>query len=424
MADMTCLAEGLVVPADFELTGINQNEIVVGPTGSGKSFSNGYSRLLHTTESSVVIPMSKKAIKEKFEPMFKERGYKTIDLDFAHPEKCKVGYDPLDYVQSDEDVIRLAKNLIASDQTRQRTGQNDPYWNESATSVLAAEISLILMKAEDEGTKASFADVIRLHRSLRVETESNLIKTNLDKRFEEFERRHPNNQATELWKTVKGLARSTASCIFSTVNNAIDKIFTENILKMIEKKKRISFKELGSKKVALFITTSPTNTAVQNFVNVLYADMFHTLFETAENSKEGRLRIPVHVICDDFACGSRIRGFEDYISIFRAARISVTILLQSESQLISMYGEAAASTIINNCDTYVYMGGMDITTCNNISKKANKPFDKVMYMPLEQVMVFRRGSKPYFSRRYQLLNDPLYQKLVDKKMQISQEKSL
>ncbi len=174
----------------------------------------------------------------------------------------------------------------------------------------------------------------------------------------------------------------------------------------------------------MFITTSPTNTAVQNFVNVLYADMFHTLFETAENSKEGRLRIPVHVICDDFACGSRIRGFEDYISIFRAAGISVTILLQSESQLISMYGEAAASTIINNCDTYVYMGGMDITTCNNISKRANKPFDKVMYMPLEQVMVFRRGSKPYFSRRYQLLNDPLYQKLVDKKMQISQEKSL
>ena len=37
MSDMSCLAEGLVVPADFEQTGINLNEIVVGPTGCGKT---------------------------------------------------------------------------------------------------------------------------------------------------------------------------------------------------------------------------------------------------------------------------------------------------------------------------------------------------------------------------------------------------
>ena len=43
MADLTCVAEGLGVPADFEQTGLNLNELVVGPIGCGKSFSNGYS---------------------------------------------------------------------------------------------------------------------------------------------------------------------------------------------------------------------------------------------------------------------------------------------------------------------------------------------------------------------------------------------
>ena len=62
MPDMTCLAEGIVVPSAFELTGITGNELVVGPTGSGKSFSNAYSRLLHTNESSVVVPIAKKAM--------------------------------------------------------------------------------------------------------------------------------------------------------------------------------------------------------------------------------------------------------------------------------------------------------------------------------------------------------------------------
>ena len=128
----------------------------------------------------------------------------------------------------------------------------------------------------------------------------------------------------------------------------------------------------------------------------------------AESNEDGKLDVPVHIICDDFACGSRIIDFENYISIFRAAGISVTLLLQSESQLSSMYGEYAAKTIINNCDTYVYMGGMDDETCRSISTKANKTVASLMALPKENVIVFRRGEKPFFSKRYQINNDPEY----------------
>lgn len=421
MADFTCLAEGMVVPADFAQTGLNLNEIVVGPTGCGKSMSNAYSRLVHTTESSVVVPVAKKAIKDKFTKMFKERGYQVIDLDFAHPEKCKIGYDPLDFIETEEDVVNLARNFVGTDGSKNRMGEADPYWNDSATSVLAAEIALIRQNAIAIGEKPTFADVVRLHRSIKFDQNQQLMKTNLDSLFDMAEKLCPGNQATELWKTVKDLAPRTASCIFSIVNNAIDKIFSKNVIEITKKEKRVSFKQLGSKKIALFITTSPMNKTLQNLVNVLYADLFRELFEAAESSEDCRLKVPVHIICDDFACGSRIRDFEDYISIFRAAGISVTMLLQSETQLISMYGESAAITIINNCDTYVYMGGMDITTCQHISQRMNKPLNKVMAMPLEQVVVFRRGSEPFVSRRYQTLNDPEYLRAVDGKHNNSKE---
>ncbi len=415
MADMSCLAEGLVVPADFEKTGVNLNEVVVGPTGCGKSFSNAYSRLLYTTESSVMVTFTKKKIQKMFAKTFEDRGYQVICMNLVNPDECQIGYDPLDFVHNDRDVVNLARQLVCAAPSRSRTGDVDPYWNESATSVLAAEIGLARLNAMDSHKKASFADVIKIHRSLNVDRNDKTIRTNLDFIFDRTEKKHPGNQASELWKTVKGLAQSTASCIFSIVNNAMDKTFSDDVINILKQKKRISFKEMGNKKTALFILTSPMNKTLQNFANLIYADMFRELYEAAEDSVEGKLDVPIHIICDDFACGSKIADFEEYISIFRAAGISVTLLLQSESQLESMYGKDEATTIINNCDTYVYMGGMDIETCKNISQRMNKPLNKVLSMPLEQVVVFRRGSEPFISRRFQIMNDPLYKEIIAKK---------
>lgn len=412
MGDMTCLAKDLVYPADFEKTGVNLNEIIVGPTGCGKTFSNAYSRLLHTWDSSVIVPISKKALKKKFETEFQKKGYQVQCLDFSCPEACEMGYDPLDFIHRDEDVIQLARNLIGVGISKTQGGEADPYWNDSATSVLAAEIALVRMKAKAFEEKPKFSNVIKLHRSLKIINEDGLVKTSLDKIFQNMGEYHPGNQASELWKTIQNLAARTASCIISIVNNALDKIFTESVLEIVEKENKVSFAKMGEEKTALFIVTSPMNRSLQTFINVMYADMFRDLFESAAKNEEECLKIPVHIICDDFACGGRIQGFEDYISIFRAAGISVTLLIQSESQLASMYGKDAAVTIINNCDTYVYMGGMDVETCRNVSLRSNKPLDKIMNMELERVVVFRRGQKPVFSYRYPTTQDVLYKEMM------------
>lgn len=86
--------------------------------------------------------------------------------------------------------------------------------------------------------------------------------------------------------------------------------------------------------------------------------------------------------------------------------------LQSESQLYSMYGDDNAKTIINNCDTYVYMGGMDIMTAEHISKRINLPLEDILYLPIGQEIIFRRGQKPIITKRYDILNNKLYQKIT------------
>ena len=416
--DMTCLAEGLVVPADYNKTGLNLNELIIGTTGCGKTYSNAYSRALHTMNSSLVIPYAKKEFKEKFSEIFAKRGYKVISLDFTKAEESTIGYDPMDYVNCTRDSIRLSKSV--SSINNEKTAVRDEFWEKSATSLLSSLIELVRLKGEKECRKVHFSEVIELLNSIELDSENDLITTNIDILFKRMEKDIPNNQATNLWKTFKNNPPKTAACVFTTLNTAVDKLFTEDIIKLMNKSDRLSISELGQYRVVLFVKISPMDLTLQSFINVLYSDIFHVLFDVAQKNATGRLYNSVHLICDDFACTGKINDFEKYISIFRAVGISVSLLLQSESQLQSIYGEKEATTIINNCDTLVYMGGTDVTTCNSVARRMNKPLHYIMEMPLEQVIVFRRGSKPYISKRYQIFNDPLYIKEMNEMKEMNE----
>ncbi len=412
ICDYTYLAEGVKFPVDSLKTNINLNEVVIASTGAGKTMSIALPKLLHTHNASVVVPLTKRSLKENAMKMFKDRGYMVLDMDLARPENCLMGYNPLDYIKRDEDVLCLAKHIVEINVKESKS--SEPYWDESAEQVIAAIIHLVRLNAKDAGKRVTIKDVMNLYRSLEVDYSGGTIHTNLDNLFYQSNMAHPHNPAYEAWKTVRGLAVRTASCIFSIATAALNSVFSDSVSEITAKKNSISFKDLGRQKTALFITTSPMNKSLQPFINLLYADMFRDLFEEAERRNSCSLKVPVRVICDDFATGGKIPDFEDYISIFRAAGISVTLLLQSESQLINMYEQHGATTILDNCDTCVYMGSNDIKSVENIAKWIDKPNSYVMNLPLDMVIVRRRGYKPIIARRYQTLDDPIYKKYFTK----------
>lgn len=69
------------------------------------------------------------------------------------------------------------------------------------------------------------------------------------------------------------------------------------------------------------------------------------------------------------------------------------IMLQAEAQLVSAYGEDA-STIIANCDSYIYLGGNDITTAQSVAQRCNLPYYRVLNMAVGRNWIFRRGQEP------------------------------
>lgn len=402
------LGENCCYSSDCNETGLNNNIIVCGGSGSGKTMSISEPRLLETKTSSLISTVTKRRIVTKYMPLFKERGYNVLDLNFVNPIESTCSYDPLKYVASYSDITFLAKSIVKADPQKNRSSA-DPYWDEAAISLLSAEIAYILMTND----KATFADVLELHDSLTIDEGGSTIRTSLDDQFDYMASEYPTCFAVSCWKSFKSLPIKTAGCVFGTLNTTIDTIFSPELREMMVTKPQVDFELMATEKTILFVTTSAVNPALHCFVNMFYAQAFKQLFEYAESSQNGVLPVPVHVLCDDFATGGRVLNFAEYISIFREKRISVTLLLQSESQLEQMYGTGNATTIINNCDSYIYLGGMDIKTAQNISLRLNVPIDEVLYMPIGQEILFRRGQRPIITRRYDIQKDELYKRITN-----------
>lgn len=406
--DPMIAAKDCIYSSNCAETGLNNNRIVVGGSGSGKTMSITEPCLLHSRERNLIVTATKARIVYQYRPVLLERGYRVEVLDFTNLSNCTIGYDPMQFIRSSQDVEFLARSLVMANPRKARSNA-DPYWDDMSASVLSAFIEMERLKPDTQCR--SFANVIETFRNLKVNYSGSNIRTNMDMEFQWLETQYPGNAASTHWESFCHLAPRTASCVVSALNTAIRYLFDQKLLDTMRCLRRVDFESFASAKTVLFLITSPVNLALSNLISVFYATALKELFELAERRPDGKLPIPTHIICDDFATGTPIPEFANHISIIREKGVSVTLLCQSESQLESMYSPAEAVTIINNCDTYVFTGGMDLKTAHSVSLRTNLPIDEVLALPIGQFVVFRRGQRPIRSQRYPILEDPQYQQL-------------
>ena len=133
---------------------------------------------------------------------------------------------------------------------------------------------------------------------------------------------------------------------------------------------------------------------------MFYTQVFQELCADADKMPDGRLKIPVRIILDDFATNVYIPNFDKLISVIRSRDISVSIILQSISQLETLYTTAEAKTILNGCDHLLYLGGQDVDTAIYIGAKANRTVDHILQMGLQEAYLFTRGETPKKIEKY------------------------
>ena len=185
------------------------------------------------------------------------------------------------------------------------------------------------------------------------------------------------------------------------------------VLALMNHPQKISLSRIGERKTAVFLHISDTDRSMDRLATLFYTQALHVLCRSADKRKNNRLKVPVRLILDDFAAGadSCIPDFDKIISVIRSREISVSVILQSLSQLEASYGHNKAMTIVNNCDHLLYLGGQDVETARYIATKANKSVNTVLNMPLDDAWLFTRGEAPRQVQKYNLKEHPLYHQM-------------
>lgn len=388
------MPDGSKYSKDARTTGLNNNVAVIGPSGCGKSSVMGVMNSLNCG-GSVLISDPKGGLYRKLGNTLKQMGYKVMKFDLTHPENSMC-YNPFAYIKNTNDIQMLAHMLVYGSNDGLHI-RSDPYWEQSAETMLCAFIGYLY---ETQTADISMIKMLNMFGKLSVyeDYEERLDKPvyrDFKRLDEQFAAKGKRSWAYSKFHNFMSLSEKTLSCVVSTVAVLLNNFDNEEMQRLLCGGK-FDFTRLGREKIAMFVIVSDTDRSKDTVANLFYTQAMNQLCDYADNHCEGgRLPVSATFILDDFATNCRIENFENIVSNIRARNISTIIMLQSLAQLDAGYG-VAGRTIVNNCDTLIFMGANSTDDAQYFAYKANKPLHTMLEMKLYTSWIFRRTEKPRY----------------------------
>ncbi len=388
--DMLILAQDQCYSMDCYKTKLNNNVLVVGTSGAGKTRSIVEPNLMQAV-GSYVISDPKGNLYEKYKEFLTGKGYRVRKLDFTDP-KHSARYNFFRYIHNTQDIIKVAHMLIYQDNN---ANHYDPFWDQASQLLVQACIAYLI----ENGLKKEqrFETLMKLVSACEVDEDYSSSKNGLDILMDDMYSMNTTSYAVKTYKKFRIAAGRTLKSILISVNAKLGIFDTPEINEMLSMD-NINISSIGEKKTALFVVVSDTDRSMDGLANIFFTQTMNELCRHADKECEGnRLPVPTRFILDDFATNVRINEFPRMISSIRSRGISTMLMIQAEAQLQEAY-EHDGKTIISNCDTYVYMGGNDVETAKAVAERCDVPVKKVLNMPVGTCWIFRRGQEPIYTK--------------------------
>ena len=438
-------------------TARNKNILVIGGSGSGKTRFFVKPSLLQMHSSYVVTDPKGQLLRETGKllahggPKRDENGKPVRDKHgkvVYEPYRIKVlntinfsksmKYNPLAYVRSEKDILKLVNVIIANTKGDGEKSSED-FWIKAERLLYCALIGYIWYEAEPE--ERNFITLLDLLNACEAREDDETYKSPVDILFDELAQAQPEHFAVKQYVKFKMAAGKTLKSILVSCGARLSP-FDIKELRDIMTEDELELDTMGDRKTALFLIMSDTDTTFNFVIAMLQSQLFNLLCDKADDLYNGRL--PVHVRCllDEFANIGQIPNFDKLIATIRSREISASIILQSQSQLKTIYKDAA-DTIVGNCDVTLFLGGKEKSTLKEISELLGKETidslsqsenrgtqtshglsyqklgkelmtqDEIAVMDGGKCILQLRGVRPFFSDKFDITKHPRYQYLSD-----------
>ena len=438
-------------------TARNKNILVIGGSGSGKTRFFVKPSIMQMHSSYVITDPKGQLLKETGKmllhgaPKLDENGKPVRDSRgkvIYEPYRSKVlntinfsksmKYNPLAYVRSEKDILKLVNVIIANTKGDGEKSSED-FWVKAERLLYCALIGYIWYEAEPE--ERNFITLLYLLNACEAREDDETYKSPVDILFDDLAKKQPEHFAVKQYVKFKMAAGKTLKSILVSCGARLAP-FDIKELRDIMTEDELELDTMGDRKTALFLIMSDTDTTFNFVIAMLQSQLFNLLCDKADDFYNGRL--PVHVRCllDEFANIGQIPNFDKLIATIRSREISASIILQSQSQLKTIYKDAA-DTIVGNCDSTLFLGGKEKGTLKEISELLGKETidslsqsenrgaqtshglsyqklgkelmtqDEIAVMDGGKCILQLRGVRPFFSDKFDITKHPRYQYLSD-----------
>lgn len=427
------LSNNVRMSTDTSVTGLNNNMLVIGGSGAGKTFFIVKPNIMQMMlNNSFIATDPKGEIARATANMLKKNGYNVKVLNLIDMAKSD-GYNPFRYIREENDVVKLVTNII-SNTTPKETAPTDPFWEKSESMFLQALFYYVWL--EMPPNRKNFQSVLDLLSEAEVDAKGNDSKlTKKMKQLAKTSKLKQNHPAYKQYMKVIRGAGDTVRSIIISANSRLALLENPQILRILSKDD-LHLEELGigvngdkHTRTALFCIIPDSDKSYNFIVGMLYTQLFQELYFQADFKNDGKLPIQVTLMMDEFANVALPDDFCSLLSTMRSRRISSIIIIQNLAQIKALFKDTW-ETITGNCDTLVYLGGNEKSTHQYISEMLGKSTidkrstgetrgvhgsasrnydvlgrelmtpDEVRNMSNKKCLIFIKGFNPIFDDKY------------------------
>ena len=414
----------------------NKNILVIGGSGSGKTRFFCKPSLLQA-HSSYVCTDPKGTLLPEVGSFLERKKYRIKCLNLINFKKS-MRYNPLAYIRSEKDILKLVNALILNTKGEGEKSSED-FWVKAERLYYSALIGYIWYEAPEE--ERNFITLLDLINASEAREDDETYQSPVDILFQQLEEKEPDHFAVKQYRKFKMAAGKTLKSILISCGARLAPFDIKELRDLMETDE-LELDTLGDSKTALFVIISDTDSTFNFVAALMYSQLFNLLCDKADDFYGGRLPVHVRLILDEFANIGQIPNFDKLIATIRSREISASIILQSQSQLKTIYKDAA-DTIVGNCDSTLFLGGKEKSTLKEISELLGKETidsynqsenrgaqtshglnyqklgkelmtqDELAVMDGGKCIFMLRGVRPFLSDKYDLTKHPNYKYTAD-----------